>query len=158
MMMEVTTVSRRAGGKIFSYFLGSQSLFICGGVNDGGGHPSRFGAREGEACMKVTDHAIRHPRGHPGQRASALGTRGWVWSEDQVGRGQNSVLGWSDPTFAHGSVAKVMLGSLQPTKGIRCRVCPCPVRKPLRKIGETIFFRFCRLALNRSLQKGMYYG
>jgi len=27
-------------------------------------------------------------------------------------------LGWSDPTFAHGSVAKVSRGSLQPNKKI----------------------------------------
>jgi hypothetical protein len=38
------------------------------------------------------------------------------WPDDQFGRGQNPVLGWSDPTFAHGSVAKVTRGSLQPNK------------------------------------------
>jgi hypothetical protein len=42
--------------------------------------------------------------------------QGCAWRDDQFGRGQNTVLGWSDPTFAHGSVAKVTRGSLQPDK------------------------------------------
>jgi hypothetical protein len=29
-----------------------------------------------------------------------------------------TLLGWSDPTFAHGSVAKVIRGSLQPTRSL----------------------------------------
>ena len=66
--------------------------------------------------MKDTDHHMRHPRGHLGYRASAQGTRGYASRDDQFGRGQNPVLGWSDPTFAHGSVAKVTRGSLQPNK------------------------------------------
>jgi hypothetical protein len=53
---------------------------------------------------------MRHPRGHLRDRASAQRTRGCAWRDDQFGRGQNTVLGWSDPTFAHGSVAKVTLG------------------------------------------------
>jgi hypothetical protein len=35
----------------------------------------------------------------------------WPWP--------GTVLGWSDPTFAHGSVAKVTRGSLQPTRSQR---------------------------------------
>src|SRR5260370_34005229 len=58
--------------------------------------------REGEVCMKDPDHHMRHPCGHLGDRASAQGTRGCAWRDDQFGRGQNTVLGWSDPTFAHG--------------------------------------------------------
>ncbi len=126
-MMELTTVSCRSGGKIFSYFLRFRSLFIYGGIDDADEHPSLSGAQEGDGCMRDADHPIRHFRFHPGDRASAQGTKGCAWRDDQFGRRQNTVLGWSDPTFAHGSVAKVMLGSLQPTKGIRCRVCPCPV-------------------------------
>ena len=34
----------------------------------------------------------------------------WPWNGTE--------LGWSDPTFAHGSVAKVSRGSLQPNKKI----------------------------------------
>src|SRR5207249_7443580 len=93
--------------RIFSYFLRCQSLFISRGVDDVEEHPSLSGAREGEVCMKYKDHHMRHPRGHLGDRASAQGARGCAWRDDQFGRGQNPVLGWSDPTFAHGSVAKV---------------------------------------------------
>ena len=45
--------------------------------------------------MKDTDHHIRHSRGHLGDRASPQGTRGSEWRDDQFGRGQNTVLGWS---------------------------------------------------------------
>jgi len=37
----------------------------------------------------------------------------------QFGREQNTGVGWSDPTFAHGSVAKVNRGSLQPTGSLQ---------------------------------------
>jgi hypothetical protein len=39
--------------------------------------------------------------------------------DDQFGRGQNTVLGWRDPTLAHDCVAKVNRGSLQPNKRLR---------------------------------------
>ena len=39
-------------GRIFSYFLRCQSLFISRGVDDVEEHPSLSGAREGEVCMK----------------------------------------------------------------------------------------------------------
>jgi hypothetical protein len=77
---------------------------------------SLLATREGEVCMKDTNHHLRHPRGHLGARTSGQGTRGCAWPDDQFGRGQNPLLGWSDPTFAHGSVAKVTRGSLQPRK------------------------------------------
>src|SRR6266436_721763 len=73
---------------------------------------SPFAPREGDGCMKDTDHPIRHPRVHLDDRASAQGTRSCAWSDYQFGRGQNTVLGWSDPTFGHGSVPKVNHGSL----------------------------------------------
>jgi hypothetical protein len=93
--------------------------------------------------MKDTDDHIRHPRGHLGDRASAQGTRGCAWRDDLFGRGQNTVLRWSDPTFAHGSVPKVTRGSLQPNQGNRasdCSVfCPGPLRELICKTDETIF-------------------
>ncbi len=55
--------------------------------------------------MKDTDHLMRHPRGHFSDRASAQGTS-CAWHDDQFGRGQNTMLGWSDPTFCHWLVAK----------------------------------------------------
>jgi hypothetical protein len=89
--------------------------------------------------MKDTDHHIRHPRGHLGDRASAHRTRGCAWRDDQVGRGQNTVLGWSDPTFAHDSVAKVMPGSLQPNKTL-LSVCAARIwAKQVKKVGITYF-------------------
>jgi len=60
--------------------------------------------------MKDTDHPISHPRVHLGHLASARRRRGCPRQNAQFGCGQDTVLGWSDPTFAHGSVAKVMLG------------------------------------------------
>jgi len=95
-MKILAPVSCRSGDKVFSYFLRSQSLFISRGVDDGEGHPSHFGAREGEVCMKDTDHHIRHPRGHLDGRASAQRTRGCVWRDDQFGHGQNTALGWRE--------------------------------------------------------------
>ncbi len=115
-MKMLTTVSSRSGGKIFSYFFRFQSLFNSRGLDDVEGLPSLSAAREGDVCMKDTDHPIRHPRVHLGDRANAQGTRSCARRDDQFGRGQNTVLGWSDPTFAHGSVAKVSRGSLQPNK------------------------------------------
>jgi len=67
---------------------------------------SLLATREGEVCMKYKDHHMRHPRGHLRDRASAQRTPGCAWRDDQFGCGQNTVLGWSDPTFAHGSVPK----------------------------------------------------
>ncbi|HKV61750.1 MAG TPA: hypothetical protein VJO16_07550 [Candidatus Acidoferrum sp.] len=66
--------------------------------------------------MKDTDHHIRHRRGHLGDQVRAKRTSGCVLRDDQFGRAQNTELGWSDPTFAHGSVPKVSRGSLQPNK------------------------------------------
>ncbi len=69
---------------------------------------------KGDGCMRDTDHHIRHPRGHLGDRVSAKWTNGCAQRDDQFGRAQNTELGWSDPTFAYGSVLKVSRGSLQP--------------------------------------------
>ncbi len=79
----------------------------------------RYCSAKGDGCMRDTDHNIRHPRGHLGDRVSARWTSGCAQRDDQFGRAQNTELGWSDPTFAHGSVAKVTRGSLQPNKQFR---------------------------------------
>ena len=106
-MKILPTVSSRSGGKFFSYFLRSQSLFISRGVDDVEGHPSLSAAREGDVCMKDTDHPTRHPRVHPGDGKCPKDKKLQHGANDQFGRGQNTVLGWSDPTFAHDCVAKV---------------------------------------------------
>jgi hypothetical protein len=66
--------------------------------------------------MRDTDHHIRYPRVHLGDRISAKSTSGCARCDDQFACAQNTELGWSDPTFAHGSVPKVSRGSLQPNK------------------------------------------
>jgi len=91
--------------------------------------------------MKDTDHHIRHPRGHLGDRATAQGTRGCAWRDDQFGRAQDTVLGWSDPTFAHSSVPKVNRGSLQPNRKLpSVRACVGRISaKQVKKVGITYF-------------------
>jgi hypothetical protein len=88
---------------------------------------SLLATREGDVYTKDNNHHMRHPRGHLGDRASAQGTRGCGWRDYQFGRGQNTVLGWSDPTFAHGSVAKVMLGVAPAHEEIPFGVLPARV-------------------------------
>jgi hypothetical protein len=88
--------------------------------------------------MKDPDHHIRHPRGHLGDRASAQGTRGCAWREDQFGRGQNPVLGWSDPTFAHGSVAK-LIPWVAPANRKFLRCAARIWAKGVKKVGITYF-------------------
>ncbi len=65
---------------------------------------------EGERCMKDTDHPIRHPLRHPRIFGRVRTERGCTWRCDQFGREQNTGLGWSDPTFVHVSVPKVIRG------------------------------------------------
>ena len=103
---------------------------------------SLLATREGEVCMKDKDHHMRHPRGHLGDRASAQGTRGCAWRDDQFGRGQNTVLGWSDPTFAHGSVAKSDAWGRSSPRGDSS---PCFARVCRRILGRNI----CRKRVNK---------
>jgi hypothetical protein len=89
--------------------------------------------------MKDNNHQMRHPRSHLGDQANAQGTRGCAWRDDQFGRGQNPVLGWSDPTFAHDCVAKVNRGSLQPNKKLLSVRAARIWSKQLKKVGITYF-------------------
>jgi len=65
---------------------------------------------EGERCMKDTNHPVVHLSVHLRifGRAESRGNCGC--DDDQFGRGQNTGLGWSDPTFVHVSVPKVIRG------------------------------------------------
>ncbi len=65
---------------------------------------------EGERCMKDTDHPIRHLLRHLRIFGRVRRRRSCAWHNDQFGRGQNTGLGWSDPTFVHVSVPKVIRG------------------------------------------------
>jgi hypothetical protein len=66
--------------------------------------------------MKATDHPTRHPSVHPGDRAKAATRRVYLQKKDEFGRGQDTVLGWSDPGFGQPLVAKRPRGSLQPNE------------------------------------------
>jgi hypothetical protein len=88
---------------------------------------------EGEQCMKDTDHPIRHPLRHPRIFGRGRGRRSCAWRDDQFGRGQNTGLGWSDPTFAHVSVPKVIRG-VAPAQ-LRGDRAECFVRVAFRNRG-----------------------
>ena len=141
-MKRLATISCRLGGQdchcAFSF---SRPLTAVG--HDYFKDPrSLLATREGEVCMKYKDHHMRHPRGHLGDQASAQRTRGCAWRDEQFGRGQNILLGWSDPTFAHGSVAKVMLGVAPAHTEISAGVLPACLdgfqTKPVKKVRITL--------------------
>ena len=50
-----------------------------------------------------------------------------------------TVLGWSDPTFAHGSMPKVSRGSLQPNKRLLSVRAARIWTKQVKKVGITYF-------------------
>jgi hypothetical protein len=65
---------------------------------------------EGERCMKDTVHRIVHFSVHRRIFGSVRSGRSCAWHNDHIGRGQNTGLGWSNPTFVHVSVPKVIRG------------------------------------------------
>jgi hypothetical protein len=65
---------------------------------------------EGERCMKDTDHPVVHLSVHLRIFGRVRSRRSCASRDDQFGRGQNTGLGWSDPTFVHVSVPKVIRG------------------------------------------------
>jgi hypothetical protein len=74
---------------------------------------------ERDGCMKGTDHCVCHRGDHEGDCASVRNEKKLSMAGRSNWTRQGTVLGWSDPTFARGSVAKVILGSLQPTRSLR---------------------------------------
>jgi hypothetical protein len=98
-----------------------------------------FAARKGDGCMRDPDHHIRHPRGHLGDRVSAKRTSGCVWRDDQFGRGQNTLLGWSDPRFTLGTEPCAKVGSLQPNKKILSVRAARIWAKQVKRVGITYF-------------------
>ena len=99
-----------AGRTLFLTFSVFKASLIVEGSMTSKAFLRHFPVREGDGCMKDTDHLSRHRRVHLGDRATAQRRRSYAWRDDHFGRGQNIGMGWSDPTFAHGSVPKVMLG------------------------------------------------
>jgi len=73
----------------------------------------------GDECAKDTNHCVRNSLRHQTGSAKFGNERQLDSMEPTIWTRHGTVLGWSDPTFAHGSVAKVILGSLQPTRSLR---------------------------------------
>jgi hypothetical protein len=65
---------------------------------------------DGERCMKHTVHPVVHFSVHRRIFGKVRRRRSCTWRERTIGRGQNIGLGWSDPTFVHVSVPKVIRG------------------------------------------------
>jgi hypothetical protein len=65
---------------------------------------------QGERYLKDTVHPIVHFSVHLRFPGRVRSRRSCAWHDDAFGRGQNTGLGWSDPTFAHVSVPKVIRG------------------------------------------------
>ena len=91
-------------------------------------HPAFLNTRrdassEGERCMKHVVHPIVHFSVHLTLFGRIRSRRSYAWHNDQFGRGQNTGLGWSDPTFAHVSVPKVLRG-----------VAPAQLRRRPRRV------------------------
>jgi hypothetical protein len=101
--------------------------------------PSLFATRKGERCTKGSVHPVRHPRVHLGDGVSIRRRRGCARQNAEVGRGQDTLLGWSDPTFAHGSVPKVSRGSLQPSQRLPSVRAVRISAKRVKKVGITYF-------------------
>ena len=69
----------------------------------------------GEVCVKNTNHCVHHSRRHRNGCANARDDKQLTATEQTIWAQRGTVLGWSDPHVAHGSVAKVPRGgSLQP--------------------------------------------
>jgi len=64
----------------------------------------------GDACVKDTHHCVHHSRRHRSTCANVKDNRELTAMERAIWTQRGTVLGWSDPTFAHGSVAKVTRG------------------------------------------------
>jgi hypothetical protein len=70
----------------------------------------------GDECAKDTNHCVPQSRRHQSGCTTVRDKNQLDRTERTIWTRLGSVLGWSDPTFAHGSVAKVILGSLQPKR------------------------------------------
>lgn len=64
----------------------------------------------GEVCAKDTSHCVLHFHHHQSNCVSVRGEKLLSMTEHTIWTRLGTVLGWSDPAFAHGSVAKVPRG------------------------------------------------
>ena len=67
---------------------------------------SVFASWKGDGCMKDTDHPIRHPRVHLGDRASAQRSESYARQNAQDGRGMAACWAGATPLFATGAWQK----------------------------------------------------
>jgi len=88
---------------------------------------------EGERCMKDTVHPNVHFPVHHGIFGRVRSRRSCACHDDQFACGQNTGLGWSDPTFVHVSVPKVVRG-VAPAQ-LRGDRAECFVRAAFRSRG-----------------------
>jgi hypothetical protein len=89
--------------------------------------------------MQGLNHLSLHGWRHPGVTRSCWERKGCAWHDIQFGHGQNTRMGWSDPTFAHGSVAKLMLG-VAPAQQEFLSVRAIRIwTKQVKKVGITYF-------------------
>ena len=63
-----------------------------------------------EVCAKDTNHCVLHLGRHRSKCVSVRSEKQLNMMERTIWTRLGTVLGWSDPTFAHDSVAKVILG------------------------------------------------
>jgi hypothetical protein len=73
----------------------------------------RNSSSEGERFMKDTVHPNVHFPVHRRIFGRVRSRRSCGCDDDPFGRGQNTGLGWSDPTFVHVSVPKIIRGVAQ---------------------------------------------
>jgi hypothetical protein len=101
-------------------------------------HPAFLNTRqdassEGERCMKDTVHHGVHFSVHLRISRRVGSRRICTRRDDKVEHGQNTGLGWSDPTFVHVSVPKVIRG-VAPAQ-LRGDRAECFVRAAFRSRG-----------------------
>ena len=90
-------------------------------------------ASEGERCIRDTVHPVVHSSVHLRISTRIRSRRSCALRDDQFGHGQNTGLGWSDPTFVHVSVPKVIRGVV-PAQ-LRGDRAECFVRAAFRNRG-----------------------
>ena len=78
-----------------------------------------FSLWRGEVCTEDTNHCVLHLRRHHHDCTTVKDVKHLTATARTIWAPRGTVLGWSDPTFAHGSVAKVPCG-VAPAQSLRC--------------------------------------
>lgn len=75
----------------------------------------------GDARTNKASHPLSHRSSHSGVTRSGWEHEGCAWRGFRFGHGQNTLLGWSDPTFWRRAVAKVTQGVAPAQTSLRSR-------------------------------------